>query len=208
MWKILLAELDYYKWVLMSVFGFLCVLGFSFILFHWETLTQFTMSTVIILFIATGILGGDSDSEKRDRMTKLLPSTLWRQSAARSLFLFLIVMSMYAMWIPFSLINPQGSFSHALSIMAHMSAVYLIVILSFCIFQDLGYIGKRIYRFIFLGFILAGFIIIILYIGTNAIHTESEFEFSPVMAIVLNLLAGAMLFGDIIIFIQRKTYLK
>ena len=208
MWKILLAELNYYKWRLLVVFGMLCVLGMSFIQFQWGNLTQFTIGTVVILFITTGILGSDSDQEKRDRLNKLLPGSLSSQSAARSLFLILIVIGMYTMWIPYSLFNPQETFGQALLIMATWGDIYLIVILSFCIFQDLGHLSKSYYRFVFLGFVLLSLILLILYIGSRFTENGPKLILTPVHALVLNLLAAAMLYADHIIFIRRKTYVE
>ena len=208
MWKILRAELHYYKWSLISIFGILSFLGLSSMLQNWGNVYIFAVITMTILFISVGIMGGDTDKEKRDRFHRLIPCTLKTQSWVKTLWLIFILLGMYFLWILYFLIEPTGSVGQALLAMFSMGAFFMIVILSFCIFHDLGYFGKKSYRYTFLFLILLVLVIFVFNIGSYTIEIGPGLQNSPVKVILLNGLMVGMFTLDYVIFIRRKSYLE
>ncbi len=79
MWKILKAELAYHK------FGFLLAYMLALIIQIGEFYTQIA-SSMIIFFIAIGIMGSASDKEKRDRFHSLLPIPIKQLAFIRMVF--------------------------------------------------------------------------------------------------------------------------
>lgn len=204
MWKILKADLAYNK------FGFLIAYVLAFIIQIGEFNTQI-VSSMIIFFIAVGIMGSESDKEKRDRFHSLLPLPIKKLAFIRMVFVvafqlgFLVILFSHFFSSYFGTDN-----SYFWSILV-ANGFILSVINIFIIYTELGFFNTKKYRFILLGIIAIVLIAITLaaYQGLfrTFFVTGSNFAKSPLDALIINLISIAMFYFSFALFIRRKSYL-
>jgi len=204
MWEILKAELSYNK------FGFLIAYVLALIIQIGEFYTQIA-SSMIIFFIAIGIMGSESDKEKRDRFHSLLPLPIKKLAFIRMVFVvafqlgFLVILFSHFFSTYFGTDN-----SYFWSILV-ANGFILSVINIFIIYTELGFFNTKKYRFIFLGIIaiiLIG-LALALYLGflRTAFIMGSNFAKSPLDALIFNLACLVMFYLSYTLFIRRKSYL-
>ena len=204
MWKIFKAELSYNK------FGFLIAYVLALIFQIGEFYTQIA-SSMIIFFIAIGIMGSESDKEKRDRFHSLLPLPIKKLAFIRMVFVvtfqfgFLVIL-----FIKF--FNTQfGTNNSALWSILVANGFILSVINIFIIYTELGFFNTKKYRFIFLGIIALMLIALALalYLGffRTVFVVGANFAKSPLNALVSNLICFGMFYLSYVLFIRRKSYL-
>jgi hypothetical protein len=204
MWQILKAELAYHK------FGFLIAYLLALIIQISEFYTLIP-SPIIIFFIAVGIMGSQSDKEKRERFHSLLPISIKRRAFIRLAFVivfqfgFLVIQFSHFFSIYFGIDN-----SAFWSILIGNGFI-LSVINIFIIYTDLGYFNSKEYRLIFLGIIAAIIIALalIFFLGFrgSAFFIGANFVKSPLNALIFNLVCFGMFYLSYVLFIRRKSYL-
>jgi hypothetical protein len=204
MWRIFKAELAYNK------FGFLIAYVLALIFQIGEFYTQIT-STMIIFFIAIGIMGSESDKEKRDRFHSLLPLPIKQLAFIRMVFVFAFQFGFLVILL-IKFFNTQfGTNNSALWSILIANGFILSVINIFIIYTELGFFNKKKYRFIFLGIIALILISLslALYFGylRSLFVMGSDFAKSPIEALIFNLVCIGMFCLSYVLFIRRTSFL-
>jgi hypothetical protein len=204
MWRIFKAELAYNK------FGFLIAYVLALIFQIGEFYTQIT-STMIIFFIAIGIMGSESDKEKRDRFHSLLPLPIKQLAFIRMVFVFAFQFGFLVILL-IKFFNTQfGTNNSALWSILIANGFILSVINIFIIYTELGFFNKKKYRFIFLGIIALILISLslALYFGylRSLFVMGSDFAKSPIEALIFNLVCIGMFYLSYVLFIRRTSFL-
>ena len=204
MWKILKAELAYHK------FGFLIAYLLA-IIIQISKFYTLIPSPIIIFFIAVGIMGSQSDKEKRERFHSLLPISIKRRAFIRLAFVivfqlgFLVIQFSHFFSIYFGIDN-TAFWSILIG-----NGFILSVINLFIIYTDLGYFNTKKYRLIFLGILAFVFVGLTLAIYWGLFHSlfvrEYSFTKSPLNALIFNLICFGMFYLSYSLFIRRKSYL-
>lgn len=204
MWKIFKAELSYNK------FGFLLAYMLALIIQIGEFYTQIA-SSMIIFFIAIGIMGSASDKEKRDRFHSLLPIPIKQLAFIRMVFVIVFQLGFLVIQFSHFFSTYFGKDNSAFWGILVANGFILSVINIFIIYTDLGFFNTKKYRFIFLGII--AFILIalalILYLGflRTFFVMGTSFAKSPLDALIFNLICFGMFYLSYVLFIRRKSYL-
>ncbi|UCE06943.1 MAG: hypothetical protein JSW07_02570 [bacterium] len=204
MWKILKAELSYKK------SGFIIAYVLALIVQIGEFYTQVT-SSMLIFFIAIGIMGSQSDKEKRDRLHSMLPIPIKKLAFIRMVFVVVFQLGFLVILISHFFSAYFGKDNSAFWTILIANGFILSVINIFIIYTELGFFNTKKYRFIFLGII--GFILIAvaltLYLGffRSFFVMGSNFAKSPRDALIFNLICFGMFYLSYVLFIRRKSYL-
>ena len=204
MWKIFKAELSYNK------FGFLIAYVLAFVIQIGEFYTQI-VSSMVIFFIAVGIMGSESDKEKRDRFHSMLPIPIKKLAFIRMVFVvafqsgFLVILFTHFLNTYF---GENNTFFWSILI---SNGFILSVINIFIIYTELGFFNTKKYRFIFLGILAFILIALTLAIYWGLFHSlfvrEYSFTKSPLNALIFNLICLGMFYLSYSLFIRRKSYL-
>lgn len=203
MWRILKADLSYNK------FGFLIAYVLALIIQVGELYTQIA-SSMIIFFIAIGMLGSQSDKEKRDRFHSLLPIPIKKLAFIRMVFVVVFQLGFLVILFSHFFSTYFGKDNSAFWSILVANGFILSVINIFIIYSELGFFNSKKYRFIFIGtiaFILIG--LAPLYLGFFRTVFVMGFNFAklPIDALMLNLVCCGMFYLSYVIFIRRKSYL-
>jgi hypothetical protein len=204
MWQIFKAELSYNK------IGFLIAYVLALIFQIGEFYTQI-LSSMIIFFIAVGIMGSESDKEKRDRFHSLLPLPIKKLALIRMIFVVAFQVGFLAILL-IKFFNTQfGTNNSAFWSILFANGFILSVINIFIIYTELGFFNTKKYRIILLGFIAIVLTAITLaaYQGLfrTFFVTGSNFARSPLDALIINLICIGMFYFSYTLFIRRKSYL-
>ena len=204
MWEIFKAELSYNK------FGFLIAYVLALIIQIGEFYTQIA-SSMIIFFIAIGIMGSESDKEKRDRFHSLLPIPIKKLAFIRMIFVFVFQLGFLIILFSHFFSTYFGTDNSYFWSILVANGFILSVINLFIIYTELGFFNTKKYRFIFLGviaIILIG-LTLALYLGflRTAFVMGSNFTKSPLDALIFNLVCLVMFYLSYTLFIRRKSYL-
>jgi len=204
MWKIFKAELSYNK------FGFLIAYVLALIIQIGEFYTQIA-SSMIIFFIAIGIMGSESDKEKRDRFHSLLPLPIKKLAFIRMVFVVVFQLGFLVILFSHFFSTYFGKDNSAFWSILVANGFILSVINIFIIYTELGFFNTKRYRFIFLGIIaiiLIG-LALALYLGffRTLFVMGSNFAKSPFDALISNLICFGMFYLSYVLFIRRKSYL-
>ncbi len=204
MWRILKAELTYNR------FGFIIAYMLALITQIGEFYTQIA-SSMIIFFIAMGIMGSESDKEKRDRFHSLLPLPIKQLAFIRMVLVFAFQFG-FLIILLIKFFNTQfGTNNSAFWSILIANGFILSVINIFIIYTELGFFNRKRYQFILLGIIA-----VILISLTSALyfgHLRSLFVMgngfakSPIEALIFNLVCIGMFYLSYTLFIRRKSFL-
>jgi len=204
MWQILKADLSYNK------SGFIIAYALALIFQIGEFYTQITI-LMIIFFIAVGIMGSESDKEKRDRFHSLLPLPIKKLAFIRMVFVVAFQLGFLAILLVKFFNTQFGTNNSAFWSILIANGFILSVINIFIIYTELGFFNTKKYRFILLGIIAIVLIAITLaaYQGLfrTFFVTGSNFAKSPLDALIINLISIAMFYFSFALFIRRKSYL-
>lgn len=204
MWQILKAELAYNK------FGILIAYVLALIIQIGDFYTQIA-SSMIIFFIAIGIMGSESDKEKRDRFHSLLPIPIKQLAFIRTVFVIIFQLGFLVILISHFLSTYFGKDNSALWSILVANGFILSVINIFIIYTELGFFGKKKYKFIFLGIIAIILIALALalYLGflRKFFVIGPDFAKSPIDALIFNLICFGMFYLSYALFIRRKSFL-
>ncbi len=205
MWRILKADLAYNKLVLFIAYSLVFFLKFG-------ALYQEIFSSLIIAFIAIGIMGSESDKERRERLQMLLPIPAKTLSASRLLFVIIFQAGMFILWMITALVEPCGSLLLTICIMFIANALFFILINSLILYTDLGFYRNKRYRYIFWAVVLiiAPAIAWIFYNGKVLFFLQENASMTAVVieTIVYNLICLAFFFVNYKVFLGRSSYLK
>ncbi len=221
MFKILISELEYYKYFFIFIYGLILLFFLGTIKNEEIDLYFFMSNSSIIFYISVGIFGSASDKEKRERFQSLLPFSVNTMGKQRLLFVILYQTSVFLLWLVIYVTGYIQENSDLIWTMISINMFNLIIICLFVIYTDLGFYGIRFHKPI-VALIIAGSIF--LYAITmlnikNYVFSEFSFEtplFSAYMdfiklpygALFMTMFAGILYYLSYIIFINRKSYLK
>jgi hypothetical protein len=203
MWKIFKAELSYNKP------GFLIAYVLALIIQIGEIYTQIA-SSMIIFFIAIGIMGSESDKEKRDRFHSLLPLPIKKLAFIRMVFVFVFQLGFLVILFSHFFSSYFGTDNSYFWSILVGNGFILSVINIFIIYTELGFFNKKRYRFTFLGIIIGilNFIVLGLFLGyLRSFVIGPEFAKTPIHALIFNGIALGMFYLSYTLFIRRKSYL-
>lgn len=205
MWRILKADLAYNKIIIFMAYGIIFFLKFG-------ELYQQIFSSIIMAFIAIGIMGSKSDNERRERLQTLLPIPAKTISLARLLFVIIFQAGIFFLWITTSLIGPTGSAVLTINTMLSANALLLILINMLILYTDLGYYQKTIYKFMFwIAIFVTGPVIIwLIYNGHGMLFLHKNASLSGIVGetIVYNLICLIFFVVNYKVFLGRISYLK
>ena len=212
MWKILKADFDYNIDGLMVLYG----IGISLFIagFIWDSFDVNLLSgiTIISYWVIIGNLGKREDNEKRDRFITLLPIPIRQIGRARNIYLITVQSGLFLLWLISLWLNPLPTKEIILRDLISLNALVFVFMIPFIIFHDLGYFGKRIYRFTFTGGILF-LLIFLIWLDLRGIikypfqfgedHVKSTAEIGSYYLVVTGLF-----YWNHIVFIRRKSYVE
>lgn len=204
MWQILKAELSY------NISGFIIAYVLALIVQIGEFYTQVT-SSMLIFFIAIGIMGSASDKEKRDRFHSLLPIPIKQLAFIRMAFVIIFQLGFLVILTSHFLSTYFGKDNSAFWTILIANGLILCFINIFIIYTELGFFNTKKYRFILLGIIAIILIDLALAVYLGLFRTVfvvgSSFAKSPLIALVFNLVCFSMFYLSYVLFIRRKSYL-
>lgn len=203
MWQIFKAELSYNK------FGFLIAYALAFII-HFGGFYPQIASSMVIFFIAIGMMGSQSDKEKRDRLHSLLPIPIKQLAFIRLAFVFVFQLGFVVILLSHFFSAYFGKDNSAFWSILVANGFILSVINVFIIYTELGFFNKKRYRFTFLGIIIGvlNFIALGIFLGyLRSFVIGSEFGKTPIHALIFNGICLGMFYLSYTLFIRRKSYL-
>ena len=161
MGKILKAEYSYNIAAILIAYLILIMSLFVELKGSMENFYSLLVVAFITFFVSIGIMGSESDKEKRDRFLTLLPIQLKKYSIARLLFVIFYQLGIIAITSLFYLLKVSNVNSSMKWDMIVMSCFSLIFISFFIIYSDLKFYRSKYYKFIFL-IVLAIFIALLI----------------------------------------------
>lgn len=203
MWQIFKADLAYNK------LGFLIAYALALIIRFGGFFPPLAAS-MIIFFIAIGMMGSQSDKEKRDRLHSLLPIPIKQLAFIRLAFVAIFQFGFVVILVSHFLSTYFGKDNSAFWSILVANGFILSVINIFIIYSELGFFNKKRYLFTFLGIIIGvlNFIALGFFLGyLRSFVIRSEFGKTPIHALIFNGIALGMFYLSYVLFIRRKSYL-
>ncbi len=171
------------------------------------------MSTAMIsYFITIGIIGSESDKEKRDRFMMLLSIDLKTAALTRLIFLVVVLLGFNALWLVFAtFVTGPLTGVFVWRVISTMSLVLGLICL-FVIHADLGHMRTKKYRFLMwtLLFLSAISHVLLFLLGSDNQYLAfwRDVVSSPLGALALVVSAGLLLYLDMLVFKKRVFYLQ
>jgi hypothetical protein len=153
MWKVLKAELQYTRDVLIVVYTIAVLFWVVAIYADWA-IYNYMWNTTITYFILMGILASVTMNEKRYRFHSALPVTPMQLVIADGLYIILAQIPMCILWIALLLYRSDGTAETLWAMLAN-NATILSVTTIFGIHYHLGFFGTTRYRRLNWGLLLA-----------------------------------------------------
>ena len=219
MFKIILSELNYFKYLFIYVYGLTILLFIMSLLFEIFDVYDFMLISSIIFFITVVIGGVSSDGEKRERLNALLPLSVKTIGKQRLLLIILYQMSVFLLWLILYLAKCVQEDQGVIWTMISTIMFNLIIVCLFVIYGDLEFYGIRFHKLVLLFMIACS---ILLY-SIKISHFESDLSFQfeivtmleaykgffklPFGALFMCLLAGIIHYISYKVFINRRSYL-
>ena len=204
MWKIFKADLAYNK------FGFIIAYALAFVI-HFGGFYPQIASSMILFFIAIGMMSSQSDKEKRDRFHTLLPIPIKQLAFIRLAFVIVFQLGFVVILVSHFLNTSFGKDNSAFWSILVANGFIHSVINVFIIYSELGFFNKKRYRFTFLGIIAVVLILIALVLYLGYLRTffiiSTEIRKTPIDALILNVICFCMFYISYVLFIRRKSYL-
>jgi hypothetical protein len=185
----------------------------------------------ITFFISIGIMGGESDKEKRDRFLTSLPIPLKQYSIARLLFVIFYKLGMFLILSVFYLLKVTPENSSTFWIIITMNSYALIFISFFILYSDFKYYNSKYVKYYYL---IGLFIIAMLFIagilfeifpkpvimlGNNSTNTFFDAAIVNIImfgnnststffyAAIVNIICWGMIYIDFLVYNKRNSYL-
>jgi len=213
MWRLLKADLSYYKFALLIGFGVCVLVTVASFVWNWGDFNTPIANSAFSYLITIGIIGSDADKDKRDRLFMLQPLSLREIAHGRMLLIVLFQFSILLLWLVFLAITREGATLRTICNMFSFNALTLAMIMFFVIHHDLGFGGnKKKYYGIYYGFFalviaLCGFLYYIQKLRTVASYLFITLYGLPAGAILFSVFGLGMYILSLRIFMRRKSYL-
>lgn len=214
MWKILKAEIRYFKGAYYATWGFAILLASILLLTSVQNAYLITMGgstiAVVIFCISAGV---NSDNEKRNRLFVLLPRQIQQIILTQIITIIILLAGMVIIWFITYVVKPSETLSEATIRITTFCSYIINWAFFFWILGDLTHVGRSYLKVIFI-FIMVMLILTIIRIGTFFgveviswfVFSDSEPEtlFELISMVVLSVI---LIITEYHIFIRRKSYL-
>ncbi|UCE20466.1 MAG: hypothetical protein JSV84_09065 [Gemmatimonadota bacterium] len=211
MWHVLKADLQYHRLVIGTVYTIGIMMLIGDLALNIFDIYMILGITTLSFYAGMWIIGATDNKEKRDRHQTALPNSIERQSTVRLMFCVLFQTGLLIMWLLLLLLKYAGDANRLVWDIFSINALNLIIIMLFVIYADLGEVGKKLYRYLFLGSVL---LILFFLIYLSIIDTLQyplsfgpEIRKTPVETAVYNIVCIVLIYFDHIIFLKRRSYL-
>lgn len=213
MWKMLKAEFEYNKGVVIPAYLVAVLMLLLGRIWDLDGVYGLGAACAIIYFVCIPIMMIRMDKEKRDRLYLRLPLALKEASAARLLFYILFQGGLFFLWSIVFFTDHFGHDNRAIWTMITTSAFVIMVITFFAINHDLGYFNTPMYRIIYFTILTLFFVgligsIINGYVSPEAISFGNKHQKIFWDTIIYGLLCLAMVYFNYHLFMWRKSYLS
>lgn len=211
MLRILEAEFSYTKNSLMISYLIATVVLIAVLLWDFMDVFGFASHTTINYFIFMGILGSESDKEKRTRLCASLPMSRQTVPLIDLIYVGLCHAGMVILWIVFLAIGYDHISGRTVWGLLSLNGFILNLIAMFIIHTHLGFFDTKLYKRTVYALIF--FVIVVMmtlqYFGTfvRLMGFLSRQLLMPSGAVVLNVLALVLSYWSIVLFTRRKSYL-
>jgi hypothetical protein len=211
MLQILEAEFSYTKRSLMACYTISAMLLAAALMWDFVDVFGFASHTTINYFIWMGILGSESDKEKRSRLHASLPVLRRTVPLIDLTYVGLCHAGMVILWIVFLAIGYDRISERTIWGLLSLNGFILSLIVTFIIHTHLGFFDTKLYKrsvYALIFFVIAA-MATLQYFGMFArlMGFLVRQLAMPSGAVVLNALALALSYLSIVLFIRRKSYL-
>jgi len=211
MLRILEAEFSYTKNGLMLSYLIAIVFLIAALMWDFVDIFGFTTHTTINYFIFMGVLGSESDKEKRSRLYASLPVSWQTAPLIDLIYVGLCHAGMVILWLAFLAIGYDRITERTIWGLLSLNGFILSLIVVFIIHTHLGFFDTKLYKrsiYALVLFVIAA-MATLQYFGTFArlMGFLSRQLSMPSGAIALNVLALVLSYWSIVLFTRRKSYL-
>lgn len=211
MWKIFNAEIRYHKLVLTIAYTIAMLFFVAAALWRDWDIFGYMANTAITYFIAMGVIGSESDKEKRVRYHAGLPVTPTQLGLVDLIYVTLFQFGMILLWVILLFFKPQSATATTIWGMLSLNGLLLSLVNVLIIHTHLGFYGEKKYKRITYGILLAlaSLVVGLVYFGhINAVARFLWRHFRSVSgALVSTLLWLGLSYLSVVIFVRRKSYL-
>jgi hypothetical protein len=211
MLRILEAELSYSKHTLMLSYVIAGIILIAVLLWDFMGIFGYASHTTISYFIFMGILGSESDKEKRTRLYASLPVMQRTVPLIDLIYVGLFHAGMVLLWIAFLLIGYDHISARTVWGLLSLNGFVLSLIVMFIIHTHLGFFDTKLYKRSVYALIILVIVAMatLQYFGTFArlMRFLVRQLAVPSGAIALNALALALSYWSIVLYGKRKSYL-
>ena len=212
MWSVLKTDIRYHKPVIGAVYGIGLIMLLCDIVFSVFDIHVIMGVTSVSFYVGMWIIGVTDDKEKRDRHQAALPIPIIRQSMVRLLFCVLFQTGITSVWLLLFLLKYTAEADPLIWDILSYNALNITVIMLFVIFADLGHLGTKAYRLIFLIGVLSIFFFLIYLSIIEVVQYPLNFgpdaTKSPWEALLYTIVCAGLLYYDYTVFLKRKSYLN
>lgn len=211
MWRTLKADIKYHGIVIGIVFTIALILLIGDVLFESFDIYMMMGFTTLSFYASMWIIGATDDNEKRDRYQVLLPLSVKGQSFVRLILFILFQVGITLLWSLLFLIQYIGENNTLLWDILSFNGLNITIIMLFVIFSDLGHVGSKAHRWIFLASVLTVFFLLIylnvMEVLNHPLSFGPEIRKTPIEALLCNIVCIGLIYYDHGIYQKRKSYL-
>lgn len=212
MWRLLKADLSYYKFNLLIGIAISVLMAIVLLALGFADFSILLTNSFFVYFFNIGFIGADADKDKRDRHDTLLPLSIREIAVSRLLLVIFFQLGLLALWFIFLLFSGEEAAPRTICRMFSVNAMNLAIVALFVIHHDLGFFDGKKYLRITYGFLGIIGIVAGLLVYFKKMRAVWEFIFdtlypSPAGALLSSLIAAGLYFLSINIFVRRKSYL-
>lgn len=228
MWKIIKAQFNYNKMVLIFCFLISMAVIIPFFIQGWKVVEKSYPAVRAVLFAMTALIFLSSSikdvKEKRDRFLHTLPCNLWKFGTARLIFV-IIFWTILLILVLLAFLLRKSIFNITLlnDFLSQTGFIIFMICIVFFV-RDIGFVFKFKNRKIFLGIlnfviIVVAYVIFMLFVASREAmdispslipikNNFSEFIMTSSGAAFFLALGSTMFFISNFIFSKRKTYIE
>jgi len=212
MGKILKAEFKYNMAGILISYSIVLIAFLVSLIGDMDDVYDLFSVTFVTFFISIGIMGGESDKEKRDRFLTSLPIPLKQYSIARLLFVIFYQLGMFSILVIFYLLKVTPENVSAFWDIMKMNSYTLIFISFFIIYGDLKFYNSKYYHYLYLIIMLLLAALLIMGIVHQVIPLtllfRQNFPKTFLYAAIFKIIFLGMYYVCFIVYNGRKSYLR
>ena len=220
MWQILKAEIRYN--IAGLIIGYSIISLFFLATLIWESMNLFSfiINSSVACFIMIGIIGSETDKEKRDRLYTLLPNSVRDVGWSRLLFLVFFQVVVLTLWFVIYFIELPEVGSRAIWTLLSANGFLLSFIMLFTIYHELSFFSTSKYKYLFFICVIFGLVLVyvqrpdLMFVRMVDIgHSVHVFELyrdlftSAPGALLANFIGFGLFYLDVTVFCRRRLFL-